>query len=117
MSLRIDSARLGSVAVNGKRFEHDVYIYANGKVEERPPHAGKAVSTDEIRRLMKYGAPSVLIVTTGISGNIKVSKDIEKIAKGLRVELVVEATPRAVFSFNAAQSQGRSVAAIICVTE
>jgi hypothetical protein len=117
MSLRIDSARLGSVAVNGKRYEHDIYIYANGKIEERSPHAGKTISTDEIRKLMKLGAPSVLIVTTGISRNIKVNKDIEKIARGLRVELVVEVTPRAVFSFNAAQSQGRSVAAIVCVTE
>nr|MDO8134351.1 MTH938/NDUFAF3 family protein [Candidatus Njordarchaeum guaymaensis] len=117
MSSRIDSARLGSVAINGKRYEHDVYIYANGKVEERSPQSGKTISTDEIRKLLKYGTPSVLIVTTGISGNTKVSKDIEKIARGLRVELVVEATPRAVFSFNAAQSQGRSVAAIVCVTD
>lgn len=117
MSLRIDSARPGSIAINGKRHEHDVCIYTNGKVEERSPHAGKTVSTDEIRKLLKYGAPSVLIVTTGISGNIKVSKDIEKIARGLRVELVVEVTSRAVFLFNAAQSQGRSVAAIICVTD
>nr|MDO8100337.1 MTH938/NDUFAF3 family protein [Candidatus Njordarchaeota archaeon] len=117
MSLRIDSARLGSIAINGKRYEHDVYIYANGKVEERSPHAGKTISTDEIRSLLKCGTPSVLIVTTGMSGNIKISKDIEKITRGLRIELVVEITPRAVFSFNAAQSQGRSVAAVVCVTD
>jgi len=117
MSLRIDSVRLGSIAINGKRYEHDVYIYANGKVEERSLYTGKSISTNEIRGLLKRGTPSVLIVTTGISGNIKVNKDIEKITRGLRVELIVEVTPRAVFSFNAAQSQGRSVAAIICVTD
>jgi hypothetical protein len=117
MSLRIDSAKLGSIAINGKRYEHDVYIYANGKVEERSPYNSKSISTDEVRKLLKYGTPNVLIVATGISGNLRVSKDIEKIARGLRVELVVELTPRAVFTFNAAQSQGRSAAAIICVTE
>jgi hypothetical protein len=113
--MKIDNFHFGSIVIDGKKYTHDIFIYPDGKVEQRKggiwrfgPHSIKG---EEIEKLLE-AQPEVVLVGIGTQGRAHLSKDIEV----KEAELAVLNSKEAVQRFNELFDQEKRVAALIHIT-
>lgn len=113
--VRIDSTGFGFIVVDGKRYEHDVIVSYEGKVEKDLLETRHSLSEKEFFRLVREN-PEVIIIGTGQHGVCEVSKTFLELAKSRKVEVIVEKSPKAVSKFNELTKAGKRAVAYIHVT-
>ncbi len=109
---KIDSSNFGSITIDGKTYNHDVYILSSGKVEER--EHGHIFSKDQIEHILKEN-PEVVIVGKGTSGCADLSLEARVLLEDKGIEIIEADTPEIKDKFNQL-SKTKKVAAIIHVT-
>jgi hypothetical protein len=98
----LDATGFGWVETGGRRFDHDIVVYPDGRVENR--YDGLAGSNhrlepDEARRVLDNTGAD-LVVGTGQYGLLRVAPATREMLEGLGVRLHVQTTPRAIETFN-----------------
>ncbi len=110
----ISHTSFGSITIFGERYEHDVVIRLNGKVEKRKKKLSKQVfgtshviALAEAEQVYEQGAEA-LLVGTGQSGLVGLSPEAEAFfrEKGCALELLP--TPEAILRWN--EMEGRLIA-------
>jgi hypothetical protein len=112
MKPRIDRTQFGSVAIDGKVFEHDVIIRLGGKVAKRKKRLSKAVygtshtiSLAEARHVYRHvyqkGAVR-LIIGAGQFGTVALSDEAAAYFKRNDCQVELLPTPAAIRVWNAA---------------
>jgi hypothetical protein len=112
--VEIQESSFGSITVGGRRYNHDVWILADGSVEERKGGYHMFLEA-EVQTLIKKGT-EVIVVGTGTSGCVEIDPSAEQLAKDKEIEIVCDITPRAVEEYNRLTSKGKKVAAAFHVT-
>lgn len=108
----IDSSAFGSITIDGKVYNHDVYVLPSGKVEERG--YGHTFTKDQVERVLREN-PDVVIIGKGTSGLASLSSDERALLEKTGAELIEADTPGVKEKFNEL-TKAKKVAAIIHVT-
>jgi hypothetical protein len=120
MKPKIDKTKFGSITINGEKYENDILIRLNGKVEKRKKKLSKEVfgtshiiSLAEAEYAYEVGAQCI-IIGTGQSGMVKLSDEAVEFfkQKSCRVELMP--TPEAIEQWNKAESSTIGLFHITC---
>ena len=109
---KIDSSTFGSITIDGVNYNHDVYIFPSGKVEER--EYGHTFSKDQVEHVLKENLETV-VIGKGTSGMASLSDDAKALLEEKRIEIIEADTPEIRDKFNLL-SQTKRVAAIVHVT-
>ena len=102
---RIDSTEFGKIVVDGKEYNEDIVISANGNVIYRQGISESRYGThhivckEEISSLLQ-DSPRVIVIGTGQYGACRLEKGVEEEAKKQDAKLIVERTPKAIHLFN-----------------
>ena len=109
MKPKIDKTKFGSITIAGEKYEHDVIIRLNGKVEKRKKKLSKElygtshiISLAEAEYVYEDGAMS-LIVGTGQSGMAKLSPEAAVLFQKKRCTVKLLPTPEAIRAWNATE--------------
>jgi len=109
MKPKIGKTKFDNITIEGTKYENDVIIRLDGRVEKRKKKLSKAIygtshiiSLDEARYIYEEGAER-LIVGTGQTGLVKLSDEAADYLnnKGCRAEL--QPTPEAIQLWNEAK--------------
>lgn len=107
----IEHYEFGRFIVDGKLHQSNIVLLGNEVKEARylPMHQLKL---DDIIPLVNY-KPEIIIIGTGSSGVMKVSKEITDYIDKKGIKLVVEKTGKACETYNTLLKEGRRVAAFL----
>ena len=111
--VRINGTNFGSITVDGKRYPHDVWIFADGSIRRRD--RDHEFTLDELDVLLER-RPELVIVGTGQSGCVKIANESIEHATKRGVEVRSDVTPNALERFNEAIRTRRRVAGTFHVT-
>ena len=111
--VRIDGTSFGSITVDGKRYPHDVWIFADGSIRRRD--RDHEFTLDELD-LLSEGKPEVVVVSTGQSGCVRIDEDAAREASKRGIKMISDITPNALKRYNEAANAGRRVAGAFHVT-
>ena len=109
MNPTIESARFGSITIEGVKYKHDVIIRRDGRVKKRKKKLSKEIygtshklSLQEARHVYEAGVKK-LIFGTGQFGKAELAEDTIEFfkQKGCQVQLLP--TPEAIKAWNEAQ--------------
>ncbi|WP_462316922.1 Mth938-like domain-containing protein [Marinilabilia sp.] len=102
----INSTSFGSITIGGNTYDHDVIITTEGEILKRKKKLSKAVygtshtiSEDEARYIFK-GHPRKLIIGTGQTGFVKLSKEAETFFEQNNCLVKLYPTPKAIEKWN-----------------
>jgi len=120
MKPKIDKTKFGSITINGEKYDYDLLIRLNGKVEKRKKKLSKEIygtshiiSLAEAEYVYEEGAETILI-GSGQSGLVKLSDEAAAFfqQKNCIVELLP--TPEAIDLWNKAKSSTIGLFHITC---
>ena len=120
MKPKIDKTKFGSITINGEKYDYDLLIRLNGKVEKRKKKLSKEIygtshiiSLAEAEYVYEEGAETILI-GSGQSGLVKLSDEAAAFfqQKNCIVELLP--TPKAIDIWNKAKSSTIGLFHITC---
>ena len=114
MKPKINSTSFGSITVRGKTFNYDILIRLDGQVEKRRKKLSKKlygtshkISLEEAKYIHEKGAEK-LIMGTGQTGYVELSKKAEKYFKEKDCKVKLLPTPEAIKIWN--KSKGKNIA-------
>ncbi len=110
---RIDNAFFGSILVDGRKYENDLYVHWDGEVREREKTHNFTRTEFEDLALKD---PEIIVIGTGMSGMVKVDPAAVAAASLKGVQLLVVKTPEAVQRFNALARMRKRVIAVMHAT-
>ncbi|HEU68066.1 MAG TPA: hypothetical protein ENN53_02420 [Candidatus Acetothermia bacterium] len=113
MPMRLANYHFGRIEVDGVAYEHDLLI-APAEVREWRRREGHRVHPEDLEPALAL-APEVVIVGTGFSGLLKLTREAEEHLSGRRIELVAVRTGEAVEAYNEL-SPGRRTCALLHLT-
>ncbi len=102
---KIETSEFGKITIDGKTFNRDVIITANGTVIDRPDFAEEKYGTQhiivlkEIKKILQDN-PRVIVIGTGQYGACRLEKGIKEEIEKTNARLLIERTPKAVHLFN-----------------
>ena len=109
MKPKIEKTKFGSIAIAGERYEHDVLIRLDGKVEKRKKKLSKdvygtshVVSLAEVEHVYEAGAEK-LIFGTGQSGMARLSDEAADYLRRQHCQAELLTTPKAIKAWNEAK--------------
>jgi len=107
--MTIDGTEFGSITIDGTTYDHDVVIRLGGEVVKRKKKLSKrlygtshTVSEDEARFVYEKGCKE-LIFGTGQHASAGLSPEAAAFFEKKGCKVVLDATPRAIKSFNASR--------------
>ena len=114
MNPKIDKTKFGSITVTGKKYENDILIRLNGKVEKRKKKLSKEVfgtshivSLAEAEYVFEAGA-EYIIIGSGQSGMLKLSDEASEYFAQKHCLVDLRTTPEAIEHWN--KSKGQTIA-------
>jgi len=120
MKPKIDKTNFGSITIAGEKFENDIIIRLNGKVEKRKKKLSKevygtshVVSLAEAEFVYEDGAARV-IIGAGQSGMLKLSDEAAAFFTKKKCSVELYATPEAIRSWNEAKGPAIGLFHITC---
>ena len=120
MKPKIDKTRFGSITVSGKKYENDILIRLNGKVEKRKKKLSKEVfgtshivSLAEAEYVFEAGAENI-IIGSGQSGMLKLSDEASAFFNQKNCQVDLLTTPEAMEHWNIAKGQTIALFHITC---
>ena len=105
MEIAITRFSFGRMVVDGKRFESDLAIFADGRVERWHARINHSIELRDILALLD-GPVSKLIIGVGTDRKCAVSDEIMTHAAARAIEVHILDTYEAVKLFNASEKQG-----------
>ncbi len=81
---KIDLSTFGSITIDGKTFNHDIYILPSGKVEEK--EGGHNFTKEQAEYVLEEN-PEVVVIGKGISGMANLSSDARALLEEKEVEV------------------------------
>ncbi len=109
MKPKIEKTKFGSITIEGERYEHDVLIRLDSKVEKRKKKLSKEVygtshivSLAEVEQVFEAGAEK-LIFGTGQSGLAKLSDEAADYLQRQKCQVELLPTPAAIKAWNEAE--------------
>jgi len=109
MKPKIDNTKFGRITISGTKFDYDVIIRLDGRVEKRRKKLSKAIygtshiiSLDEAKYIYEEGAER-LIVGTGQSGMTELSDQADDYFEGKKCRVDLQPTPEAIQAWNEAK--------------
>lgn len=103
----IDTCSFGLIVIDGKQHTSDLVIYPDGRIME--PwwrKRGHRLSSDDIRDLIEY-QPEVIIAGTGVSGQVKPEKELEKLLHQKGITFIPAPNHEAMKHYNEMASKKR----------
>ncbi len=92
----------GWIEIDGKRYEHDVVVYPDGKVEKRRKEISKMkhgtshmLDMEEIVWYLGHGEKAV-VIGSGQYGLLDLTEEARKLLEDRKVEIYVLPTPEAI---------------------
>lgn len=120
MKPKIVKTRFGSITIAGEKYEHDVIIRLNGKVEKRKKKLSKAIfgtshilSQAEAEYVYETGARR-LIIGSGQSGMLKLSPEAAAFFEQQHCAVELLPTEEALQFWNAAEGQSIGLFHVTC---
>ena len=106
--MKIDSTEFGSITVDGTAYAHDILIRLSGEVVKRKKKLSKkyfgtshTISLEEAEFIYEKGCDT-LVVGAGQYGNVTLSPEAAAFFARHRCRVVLQPTPEAIGTFNAA---------------
>ena len=109
--MKIDSYSFGSLVVDGKMYTSDVIIYPSRVDPSWWRKEGHRLQIADLAEVLN-AKPQILIVGTGYSGMMVVSKETENCIRSQGIDIHVATTGRAVELFNTMQGKKTVIAAL-----
>lgn len=107
----IDGTTFGSVTVDGKTYDHDIWIFADNTI--KPRTKSHEFEKGELELLAMAG-PEVIIVGTGQSGCVTVFEGAKQYAKEKGITLLTAETPEAITKFNEITAKKAAAIHVTC---
>jgi hypothetical protein len=109
MNPQIDKTKFGSITIAGEKYENDVIIRLDGRVEKRKKKLSKAkygtshvISFEEAEHVFETGAER-LIIGTGQTGKVELSAAAADYFREQRCIVLLLPTPDAISTWNSAE--------------
>jgi len=106
MKPKIDKTSFGFITIAGERYEHDVLIRLDGRIDKRKKKLSKQVygtshviALAEAEQVYEKGA-EMLVVGTGQSGLVSLSPEAEAFFREKACTVVLLPTPQAIQRWN-----------------
>lgn len=113
----IESYDFGVMVISGKRYTTDLIVYQGKVFDGWWRKEGHRLYVEDLARIFSFEPkPQVLVVGTGFSGLLKVSKDVEEALKSHEIQLIAQPTKDAVQTFNKILVSGKRVAGAFHLT-
>ncbi len=116
----IDGTEFGSITINGKKYDFDVFIFANGKIEKRSRSLSEAkhgtghyFCFEEVQRLLE-SEPEEIIFGTGQDGFCKLEEEAIELLKKAKIKYQAAPTPKAIELFNRSKSKKAGLFHVTC---
>ena len=110
MKPKIDKTKFGSITIAGEKYDHDILIRLNGKIENRKKKLSKEVfgtshiiSLSEAEYIYEEGVENI-IIGTGQSGLVKLSDEAAAFFQQKNCSVELLPTPEAIHLWNNAKS-------------
>jgi hypothetical protein len=120
MKPRIDKTKFGSITIAGDKYENDVIIRLNGKVEKRKKKLSKQVfgtshlvSLAEAEYVYENGAARI-IIGAGQSGMLKLSDEAADFFEKKKCVVDLFPTPEAIQCWNQAEDPAIGLFHVTC---
>jgi len=120
MKPKIDKTKFGLILISGARYEHDVIIRLDGRVEKRKKKLSKAVygtshhlSLEEAKFVYQKGARQ-LIIGTGQTGMVNLSAEAANFFKEENCQVDLLPTPQAIQVWNDAKGDVIALFHVTC---
>ena len=105
--LKIETSSFGLMVINGKKYNSDLIIHPDGRVEDSWwRKSGHSLSADDINGLIE-SAPEVIIVGTGVNGLLRPAPGLAAMLSERDIEFVPLPNQKAVERFNKLSSEKR----------
>ncbi|MGE5220996.1 MAG: Mth938-like domain-containing protein [Omnitrophica WOR_2 bacterium] len=120
MKPRIDKTKFGSITIAGAKYDHDVIIRLNGKVEKRKKKLSKEIfGTSHVISLAEAeyvyeDSARWLLIGTGQSGMVKLSDEAAQFLKKKGCQVALLPTPEAMRCWNESEEAGIGLFHITC---
>ncbi|MGQ9543930.1 MAG: Mth938-like domain-containing protein [Candidatus Bathyarchaeia archaeon] len=113
----IDMYEFGVIVVDGKRYVKDLIILPGKVLEGWWRREGHNLTLEDLKELLEMKVPpEVLVVGTGYSGMMNVSREVEDHLRFKGIELIVKPTRHACQIFNSLLRSKRMVTAALHLT-
>lgn len=109
--MKIEEYTFGCFIIDGKRYFDDIKII-DEKVKFWHEREGHDLRREEISDLIS-ASPEYIIIGTGASGALVVSREIQSFIAAMDIKLIIEKTQVACNKFNELSKKRRKVAAIL----
>ncbi len=93
----INSTSFGSITIDNKTYNHDVWIFVDKTIQRRSRN--HEFTLEEFNIITK-GNPKILIIGTGQNGVVAIAEEVIKAAEEKNIELIYDITPAAIKKFN-----------------
>lgn len=120
MKPKIDKTKFGSITIAGEKYEHDVLIRLDGKVEKRKKKLSKQefgtshiLSLAEAEYVYEERAEKI-IIGSGQEGMLKLSDEAAAFFKKKGCKVTLLTTPEAIKAWNKAKSPSIGLFHITC---
>jgi len=117
---RIERVTFGEITIGDDVYGEDIYIRATGKVRKRKKDRARerygsshVIGVEEIAKVCK-GAPELVIIGTGMSGQAALNEDARRYLDQRAIECQVLPTPEAVTAYNDSPKRKAAVVHVTC---
>lgn len=113
----IDSYRFGSITIDGRSYRSDVIVFPDRVLDSWWRKNGHRLVVEDLKEVMTAEPrPEILVVGTGYSGLMKVSREVEEMLRSYGIKLVAKPTEQAYETFNELLRSGRRAVAALHLT-
>jgi len=95
----IEEYKFGSIAIDGKVYQHDVEVRWTGKVLDWWREQSHIIDVEDIIDALEQN-PETIIIGTGESGLAQVTDRAQKEIEARRIKLIIDKTEQATKTFN-----------------
>ena len=113
--IKINSIEFGSITINGKKYNNDVILSYKGSVQKTETQLRHLISKKEFNLMLADG-PEIILIGTGIEGDMQVSLDVQRLAEQRGIQILDLRSSEAIKKFNQLYESGRKVVAFIHTT-
>lgn len=106
MRPKAEATSFGSITIDGHRYDHDMLIRLDGKVEKRKKKLSKRlygtshkISQAEAKYVYEEGA-DILVIGTGQFDQVRLSDEAQSYFDERGLKLIMRATPEAIVLWN-----------------
>ncbi len=109
--VRVDEYDFGRIIVDGKKYNHDVIVFWDGKIEKWWRKEGHKVCVEDIEKILEKN-PEIIVFGTGKYGVMKVGSDVKNLLQKENIKCIEKISDDAVKEFNEKVNKSKVVLAI-----